>query len=183
MIGIMLMAVEVESDKEKVTYIYKKYYKLICHIVSKRVSNPDDVQDLVQESMLRIVKNIQYIDLNDVMRSKYFFSTIARNVCNDYLNKNQKDLDNLEEYDPDETVDSAEETVVDECAYNEIREVLNQLDERYRDVCILKYVYEYKEKEIADMLGISPKVVSQRIFKGKQETRKLVKELIEKRGL
>ena len=71
---------------------------------------------------------------------------------------------------------SVEEEVIGADSYNQIRDIIQNMNDTYRDVCLLKYVYGYREKEIALILNLSLKVVNQRIFRGKQELRKRIKE-------
>ena len=51
-----------------------------------------------------------------------------------------------------------------------------KLDEKYRDVLILKYVNELGEKEISRLLDIPQKTVSTRILRGKKRLLAILKE-------
>lgn len=75
--------------------------------------------------------------------------------------------------------DNPEDIVITKDTYNTVMNAINSLNEKYRDVCILKYVNQLKEREIAEILNISPKNVNVRIFRGKQ----LLREALRKEGM
>lgn len=71
-------------------------------------------------------------------------------------------------YDLPSEDDAVDEIVIKGDTYEIILRAIRALDERYRDVCILKYVHGYKEREVAELLNISAGTVSTRIFRAKQ---------------
>lgn len=72
--------------------------------------------------------------------------------------------------------DAPDDTVIGHDAYDKILEAIRSLSDTYRDVCILKYVYDFKEREIAAILDLNPKTVNIRIHRGKQILRKSLRK-------
>ena len=51
----------------------------------------------------------------------------------------------------------------------ELKEAIKKLDDKYRDILLLKYVYGYSMKEIAKMLKITETNVSTRLERGRKQ--------------
>lgn len=75
------------------------------------------------------------------------------------------------------------DTMSDTMAMDSLMETIHSLDEEFRDVMLLRFVEQKKEKEIADILGIAQGTVKSRISRGRKMLRKAMKELLEERGL
>lgn len=176
MLEVFLSAVETDEQRDKVVHIYENYYRLMMFVINKYVSNISDVEDLAQDCMLRIIDHIDSVDLTDTVRAKGFFAIVARNCAKDFVKKSKNPLSFDETYYEEEILQSPEEIFFEKYDSQQIQQIIDNMNETYRDVCRLKYVYGYKEKEIALLLNLSPKVVNQRIFRGKQELRELIRK-------
>jgi len=178
MLSYYLLMVETDSDKDKVVYIYENFYSFMCYTAGQVLNNHKaDVEDSVHNAMIKIIENIDKIDISDAKKAKNLCGIIAKNAAKDYCKLKDNQTLSLEdtasenaesEIDPDEIV-------IGKDTYALVLKALHSLDEKYRDVCILKYVHEYKEKEIASLLNISPNTVSVRIYRGKQMLREAVR--------
>ena len=67
-----------------------------------------------------------------------------------------------------------------EDGYQKLIECIHALGDTYREVCDLKFVSGYREREIAEILGISEKNVSVRIFRGRRKLIEMLKEKMER---
>ena len=61
-------------------------------------------------------------------------------------------------------------------SYERILQAIRKLDEIYRVVFEFKYLHELSDKEIADLLGVTPKVVNVRIFRARKKLQNLLRE-------
>ena len=61
------------------------------------------------------------------------------------------------------------DTILSRDGYEKILGYIGELSDVYKDVCNLKFVCGMKEREIAEVLGITPKNVSVRIVRGRQK--------------
>ncbi|MCM1269872.1 MAG: sigma-70 family RNA polymerase sigma factor [Faecalibacterium sp.] len=175
MLALYLSLVDSLSDKEKVERIYTRYYGIMMYIAVGYTQT--DAEDVVHDSMLKIIRNIDKIDISDDLKTKSFCITVARNMAIDYMRKKDN---NTEVYNDDiKTVnklgDPIEFTEINEI-YTSLRKALESLNETYKTVCTLKYVNGLKEHEIAEVLGLPPKTVSVRIFRGKQILREAIRK-------
>ena len=55
--------------------------------------------------------------------------------------------------------------------------LIKELDSKYGDVLVLKYFYDYRDKEIAHTLGISIENVKIRLHRGKALLKKKLSEV------
>ncbi len=179
MISFYVSLVGTDDDKEKVVFIYENFYSFMAYNAGQVLNhNKHDVEDVVHNAMLKIIEHIDKIDLSDENRAKNLCGIIAKNLAKDHckLKDNQNlslDGDISESTDGGETPD---DIVITKDTYDIILKELFALDDRYRDICILKYLYEYKEREIAGLLGITHEAVRMRIFRGKQILREALRK-------
>ncbi len=173
MLAFYLSLVDDLSDKEKVEVIYTKYYGLMKHIALEYA--PSDADDVVHDAMIRIIKNIDKIDISNERRTKSFCATVVRNRAIDCLRKSSKDAASYEDDIEVKNDENLRITDINE-AYQILYKALEKLTDTYKTVCTLKYVNGLTEREIAEVLELPAKTVSLRIFRG----RKILKEALRK---
>ncbi len=182
MLEFYLSIVNSESDKKKVEYIYENYYSFMCYAAGCILKhNKFDVEDTVHNAMMKIIENIDIIDISDKRKVKNLCGIIARNKAIDHLRRKDNQMipldDSIVNDETDET--SPEKIIISKETFEKVLNAVESLDEKYRDVCILKYVHQLKDKEIGLLLDLNEKTVSTRIYRGKQ----MVKEALRKEGL
>lgn len=175
MLAFYLALVDNLSDKEKVEKIYTEYYGLMMHIALGYTQ--DGAEDIVHDAMIRIIKNIDKVDISNERRTKAFCVTIVRNRAIDCLRKENKDTVSYDDeiWTENKNVFSLDFAQINE-TYDILMKALDSLNETYKTVCTLKYVNELKEHEIAEVLDLPPKTVSLRIFRGKQILREALRK-------
>ncbi len=175
MIAIYLSLVDELSDKEKIKRIYNEYYGLMMYIAFDYTQN--DAEDIVHDAMVRIIKNIDKVDMSDKRKTKAFCITVVRNRAIDCLRKERK---GAVSYDNEIRTENKNGFSFDISQINETYQILydalESLNDTYKTVCTLKYVNGLTEREIAEVLDLSPKVVSLRIFRGKQILREALRK-------
>lgn len=175
MLAVYLSLVDDLSDKEKVEKIYTEFYGLMMHIALEYTQN--EAEDVVHDAMLRIIKNIDKIDISNKRKTKAFCVTVVRNRAIDCLRRKSN---NDVSYNDEMAVEDKNAFVFNPTEINEVYQILYQaldsLSETYKTVCTLKYVTGLKEREIAEVLDLPAKTVSLRIFRGKQILRESLRK-------
>lgn len=175
MLAVYLSLVDDLSDKEKVEKIYTGFYGLMMHIALEYTQN--EAEDVVHDAMLRIIKNIDKIDISNKRKTKAFCVTVVRNRAIDCLRRKSN---NDVSYNDEMAVEDKNAFVFNPTEINEVYQILYQaldsLSETYKTVCTLKYVNGLKEREIAEVLDLPAKTVSLRIFRGKQILRESLRK-------
>ena len=168
MISYYLSIVETEDERNKITYIYTKYYSFMCSIAAKHLNNKSEIEDVVHDTMLKIIDRIEDIDIMDDKKLRCLCGVIVKHKAIDMTRLKKNNNEPLDEISPIiEGGCSPEDIVVSEDTYGIILGAIRSLDEKYKNVCILRYVNELKEKEIAKLLDISEGTVRVRLHRAR----------------
>lgn len=137
----------------------------------------EDIEEAVADTFIKFWKLRNQIDVK-ISSIKTYLYTIARNVSIDMYRKNiKRDLHlELNEMIIDENMD-VESEVCRRMNENFIHDALEEMEEPDRTILIMRYIYSFKVREIADKLKMSEDAVESRIRRG---LRKLGKELSKK---
>lgn len=175
---LFLMTVQDAVQKDKIIYIYQSQYSRMAYTAGKYLRTREDIEDAVQDSMLKLITVIDRIDTDDPVRLKNLCCIVTRNVAVNLAKLKRNKVLPLEEvFDAcDHETVSPEEAAVNNDLMSRIISAIDSMSDTYRDVCRLKYINELKESEIARLLDLPPKTVNQRIFRGKQILKKVLME-------
>jgi RNA polymerase sigma-70 factor (ECF subfamily) len=173
--------------------LLNKYRKAVYYTILKMVSNQDDAEDLTMQAFTKAFKSLDKYD------SSYAFTTwlfrIASNSAIDHLRKRRLNTTSLDAsmYDDDDEgnsvsigsnlVDSGadpEEEFVLEQRNKIMREVIETLDQKYKELIQLYYFEELKYEEISARLNIPLGTVKVRLRRAKDFLAKLLKGQEEK---
>ena len=174
MVSIILQAIENDSDREFIISLYSKYNGMIRGKVMKRFGDKHDAEDVVQNTLLKLIKNIDKLkDLNEAQLISYI-SAIVKNTCTDFYNKNGKKSENDINY---ELVEN-ELSVKDFSAKEKLEFLLiKQLDKKSAMLLYEKYVNRATIEEISSRYNIRPGTVATLIRRGKDTLRKYLGEV------
>lgn len=154
------------EEENKFYYLYEKYHKLLYKTAYDILRNQHDAEDALQIALEKIYH--YFYKISDEIEKKClgYMIVIIRNVSIDIFNQRKKVIV-LEEREFEFNRFSGR---TDEIVSSEkfgLENAIKKLDGKYRDVLLLKYVYGYSLKEIADMLNITETNVSTRLNRGK----------------
>tara|TARA_B110000483_G_scaffold157667_1_gene187158 strand:- start:1129 stop:1593 length:465 start_codon:yes stop_codon:yes gene_type:complete len=129
--------------------------------LQNRFANRIDVDDIVQESLLRVLKAKE---VNDIKSPKAFFFATARNLALDVMRRSKVvQFDSLTENELSNVLDDAE-SVPESIARNQELEILTKaiqsLPSKCRRIFTLRKVYCMSQLDIAKKLGISVNTVA-----------------------
>lgn len=167
--------------KEAFEYLFTTYYPRLRNYASHFIADVDDVEDIIQDCFVSLWNRRTM--LTGISLSSMLF-TMVRNGCLNFLKHkaiaqgyNAEELKHISGSEALYNLDflgSADE----ELLYNELRrqidEVLSNLPERSRQVFVMSRFEGLKNKEIAERLDISVKVVEKHITKSLAMLRKQI---------
>lgn len=152
--------------------VYEEYNDAIFRFCLVKVSDRDRALDLTQETFARLWQSLRAGKEMENVRA--YLYTIARNLVIDwYRKKKEMSLDTLLEDGFRPAADDHTD-VVDEVDFKQAVEVIESLDEIYRDVLLMRYVEGLKPQDIAEVVGETPNVVSVRIHRGLKQLQDLL---------
>ena len=176
---VFLASLDSEEERDKLTLIYEKYYPNMLRTARRYTRNSGAEGDIVHDSVLKIIRNLEKIDLHNENSASCFIMTIVRNTAKDWLKyeaiRMSADVDEQEFRLSDENAVPLN-SVLEKEGYNRLIGYISELNDTYRDACNLKFVCGLKDKEIAEVLGITEKNVSVRITRGRHKLIARIKE-------
>ena len=163
----MLMRRAQGGDKQAYSTLFMKISPLLRSVIAKKISNPSDREDIVQEIMISIHKAGHTFDTNRPF--EVWMYTIARYRLNDYLRMYYKN-----ESLKDKIIDESEFFLIENNVTNDsemsesISELLSALPEKHRTIITMMKIDGYTAKETALKVNMSEtavKVAAHRIYK------------------
>jgi RNA polymerase sigma-70 factor (ECF subfamily) len=166
------------GDQKAYAELMARYQESIYYMLLKMVNNKDDADDLTLEAFGKAFKRLTYYTPN------YAFSTwlfkIATNNCIDFLRKKKnnnlfsidKPFENSEggefSIDLKSSNLNPEERIIKKQKIKLMREVVEKLKPRYRELIELRYFKEYSYDEISIQLGIPLGSVKAQLFRARE---------------
>jgi len=163
------------SKKEKEFLdAYQQYADAIYRHCYFRVYNKDLAEDLTQETFIKTWKYIT--EGKEIKNTKAFLYRVALNLIIDNSRKKQVlAFDQVKENEASVRLYSMEGSIIDRFEVQEIIKILDDLDEKYRQVIIMRYINQLSPPEIADILEISTNAVSVKINYAIKKIREIIK--------
>lgn len=149
--------------------LYDIYGKLIYKISLDILKDKQLSEDALNDTLVKVFKNLDKLDDYHSSRSKNFVSIIARNTAIDIYNKRLYLNTEPETVDEEKLSDdfNPENIVIKKETINELSKCINELDEKYRDVLLLRHAYSMSREEIGKALETSTETVKKRLQRGK----------------
>ncbi len=153
------------NDEEAFSLLYNEYVKLIYHIAYSYTYNREDSEDIVNEVFMKIIKSIDSYKHQN--KFKEWICQITRNYCINYVTRD-KERNNIHDEDvigraPDSKNQSRDLIILFE----------ENLDGDTIHIMILRFIYNYKFKEIAEILGMTIGKVQGLYYDGLEILRKV----------
>jgi len=153
-----------------------KYHDAIYNYIYRMIHDREQVEDLTQEAFIKAFASLK--SFNEEFAFSTWLYKIATNNSIDYIRKKKlqmysidkpiesKDSDFAFEL-PDETAEADKRLISGQRA-ELVREAINQLPEKYRQVIVLRHAEERSYEEIAKMLKLPIGTVKAHIFRARE---------------
>lgn len=147
----------IQGDSDAFAQLIELNTQSMYKVARAYFTNDADVADAIGETTLTCFEKI-----STLRNPKYFKTWLLRiliNQCNQMIREKNREVTTAEFSD-----------IMDESsqyALLEFKELLDQMDEKYRVVLVLYYVEGFKMKEIAELLDIKENTVKTRLKRGK----------------
>ncbi|MDO8496169.1 MAG: RNA polymerase sigma factor [bacterium] len=137
-----------------------------------KIGDKEKAKDIMQDTF---TKTWQYINQgSQVSNLKPFLYKVANNlIIDEYRKKKELSLDGLmaEGFEPGFDEIKNTETAIDAKL---VLSTINQLEEKYREAVLMRYVDGLSPKEIAEITGDSENNISVRIHRGLQQLKDIL---------
>ena len=157
--------------------IYDKHYTRVRKFILTMVKDEWAADDLVQETFVRVGKNMGTI--RDPSRITSWIFRVAYNLCQDHFRNLKKS--NSNKFRDHERLKPPEDSPVQkEIEQNQmgtcVQDKMNNLPETLRTVLVLYDVMDFSHKEIAGILDITVENVKVRLHRARKKMKTILKE-------
>jgi RNA polymerase sigma factor (sigma-70 family) len=163
-----------KGDEKAYASLHNRYRDSIYFMLLKMVSNPSDAEDLTIEAFGKAFRNL------DSYTPNFAFSTwlfkVATNNCIDFIRKKQaspsiidQGPDDLDDYtvNIESDMPDPEEVLINHQKIKQLRDVVDQLKPRYKNLIELRYYKEYSYEEISKELKLPIGTIKAQLFRAK----------------
>ena len=161
------------NEKFDVTYqtLFRKYYPCLIFYATRLVGE-EDAEDVVQDVFVELWRRQESIEIGDQIQAFLYRAVYTRalnvlkhrNVENGYCAAMEEiNQRRVEFYQPDNN--EIIRRIEDRELRKEIHDAINELPDKCKEVFKLSYLHDMKNKEIADVLGVSLRTVEAHMYK------------------
>ncbi|MEP7196487.1 MAG: sigma-70 family RNA polymerase sigma factor [Saprospiraceae bacterium] len=133
--------------------LYDQYAVNLYNIILKVVKSESEAESLLQDSFVKIWKNISQYD-SSKGRLFTWLVTIARNVAIDYCRSSYFIKKNLIQNESNYVDNKKLSSEMFELDYLGIDKIVNSLDDKLKHIIDLQFYYGYTQAEIAEEFSI-----------------------------
>ena len=179
MIPMAISQMENEEDRELLLRLINEHGSLMLGIALTMLKNEEAARDMMSDACLTLMKKIDFLRTLEEEKQKIYICAIVKNNCRMEQRKRSRErlFANAQELETklisEEDVDAA---LINEVKWRLLREALQRVDERSRDILIMKYYEKRSDAEIAEVLKVQKSSVRQYLSLARN---KLKKELIQ----
>ena len=150
-----LATMETADDRTRFESLYLAYRGLMYHVAYHILKNPQDAEDAVHQSFVKLAEHMVTIPDGPCPRTRNLVVTVAERKAIDLYRSRQRHPET-----------------------GGLADAMASLPPRYREVLLLKYYNGYSAREIAGFLSATPDAVTQTLHRA----RKKLAEILDERG-
>ena len=157
-----LMFVRVKKrDKEAFRYLYEYYFAKMVLFAESYLYDEEEARDLVQDLFFYLWDHAAELRVSSSIKA-YLFTSVRNRCLNVLRDRKIRDEHNDKLFEA-QLFSGTEDVVIDEEIQQRLREALNSLPGKCREIILLKVVEGKKNKEIAKQLNIAETTVKTQV--------------------
>ena len=182
-VPLVILRMEDENDRQFVTDLYLKYKLNMFYTARRIVKDPHIAEDMVQESCIAIINNLEKIKAVEVCRRRSYIVSMVKNISINYVVKRDRqskysftadDEILTQQLDPDSDI---EERLIRNCDISTIKSALLTLSEKDQAILRMKYFDDLWDEDIASYLNIKTNSVRYYLTLARRKLYASMKEL------
>lgn len=170
-----------ELSDQEFRLIYDLFYNRVYRDAYFVIKDQHLAQDVVQDTFVKVYKHINSLESREKIGA--WLSTIATRTAIDLIRKQNtwngiptEDLMLNHAQSKREVAASVETIVETELIQEAIIRKISELKPEYREVMVLKYIHELKDREISEWTDLKEGTIKSRIHRAKKELRILIQQ-------
>ena len=173
--NFLLSAIQ-QGDQKAFDALFRRYYLALC-AYGHRFVDLEDAEEIVQDSLLWIWENRENLFIETSL-SSYLFKMIYRKALNKLAHIDATQRADTRFYEEmQEMLQDTDLYQVEELTQR-IKDAIATLPESYREAFVMHRFRDMSYKEIAEILGVSPKTVDYRIQQALKQLRVDLKDYL-----
>ncbi len=173
--NFLLSAIQ-RGDQKAFDALFLRYYPALC-AYGHRFVDLEDAEEIVQDSLLWIWENRENLFIETSL-SSYLFKMIYRKALNKLAHIDATQRADTRFYEEmQEMLQDTDLYQVEELTQR-IKDAIATLPESYREAFVMHRFRDMSYKEIAEILGVSPKTVDYRIQQALKQLRVDLKDYL-----
>lgn len=169
----MIVLIINENDSHIIRKLYEKYSKFMFKIALDILKDNYSAEDAVQQSLIRIIENIDKIDESNEKRTRNFIGIIVRNISINIYNKNKSNNENINDDIEIESKLDIPAIIISKESIKNIEKCISNLSDTYK-LPIMMMASGYDYKSISKILGISEATARKRIERGRTKLKNIL---------
>ena len=178
MISFITATLDNDDDRAFMLWLYQEFQYAMYSTVKKYITDPQDQEDIIQDSILKLIKRI------DVLRGKercvlgtYVVYTV-RNTAINHLRHHTVEKAHFVDDDIEQEADliPLDELMALKERNVRVGDVLKRLSDSDQTLLIGKYVLGYSDDELGDQLGCKPASIRMKLTRARRKALELLKE-------
>ncbi|AJY75313.1 RNA polymerase subunit sigma-24 [Paenibacillus beijingensis] len=175
-----LLRMSLKGDQRAFAELVGMYQDKLYHMAYRMLYNRQEAEDVVQETFLRVYKNMERYD--ESQKFSTWIYRIATNLSIDRLRKRKPSYSLDAESNDHEGLDgysmipSDDRTPESELVLSETQRTIHQaietLPPKYKSVMVLRYLQDMSLQEIGEVLDMPVTTVKTRVHRGREFLRK-----------
>ena len=164
-----------QGDDEAFTKLVETYQTPVFNLCYRMLGEPELAEDAAQETFLRAYQHLHRYDQKRPFPT--WLLSIAAHYCIDRLRRRKFSMFSMDVEDedgnsfeiPDMDAPSPEGEAITGQTNERVDAMLKDLDATDRAAIIMRYWYDYSEKEIAESLNLTVSAVKSRLHRARKE--------------
>ena len=176
----------ISGDERAFKAIIRRYKNPVAQIVYKLVKDKNQIEDLTQEVFIKAFQHLDDFDYEHQFASWLF--KITNNHCIDYIRKKRLKVYSIDEqvktddgemsYEIPDSTYEPDLNMLREQKSRLIKQAIDSLPRKYREVIVLRHQEELSYEEIADKTGLPVNTIKVQLFRAREMMYKFLKDRI-----
>ena len=182
MLPSIIALLDEEDDRDFMTQLFMNYRKLMCSEIGKILSNANETEDVLQNSLIKLCDKVTLLRSLDERKRVSYIITTVRNQARNHLRNSRRDpvfsFDddqmNLAENVSDGT--DIDDTVILKEQLKDLASVWNRLDDTSQLLLEGKYILMLSDNALGIELGLNQSSIRMMLSRARKKALRLMTE-------
>ena len=180
---IILAVASLDNDQDQIFMadLYVNYINLMYRKALDYVGTEYDAEDITHNVYLNLIKKVSLLKTLERHTLVAYIVYSIKNASLNFIKNRDNNLNAIFLYSNDDTIDDVydvyetpEEIILEKYENEKLHEALEQLNTKYKFILECKYFQNLSDREIAEILDITPDYVRKYLERARKSLRKIL---------